>query len=314
MFGRTRKSMMALIGYARISTIDQNIESQIAQLNAAGCDIIHEETASGIKHDRRVLNLLLAKMKKGDTLIVVRIDRLARSLPHLLQTIEDLRKKGCHFRSLRDPIDTASPTGLFQLQVMGAVAELERNIIRERTKAGLANARQKGKRIGNPGLIARQPDAMNRMRDGRDATYLNSLIETAEMWLPIVRKLRPQTQWFIVLERVNKAWPANLPKWTQERLLRSVKRMVKEGLAEPELLGSASSHGQVKLAAPQTDHLIQMVAGLRTHHPDLTLRQIGDRMQSMKVPTPRGHAGWKPGSVAYLLKQAEAKGLLKSAA
>lgn len=304
---------MAIIGYARISTIDQNIESQIGQLKAAGCDVIHEETASGIKHDRRVLNSLLAKMKKGDTLIVVRIDRLARSLPHLLQTIEDLRKKGCHFRSLRDPIDTASPTGLFQLQVMGAVAELERNIIRERTKAGIANARQKGKRIGNPGLIARQPEAMDRMRDGRDATYLSSLIATADVWLPIVRKLRPHTQWFIVLEQVNKAWPKNLPPWTQERLLRSVKRMVKEGLAEPELLGSASSHGAVKLAAPRTDDLVQMIAGLKIHDPKLTLRQIGDRLQSMRVPTPRGHAAWLPGSIAYLLKQAQDRGLLNPA-
>jgi len=305
---------MALIGYARVSTIEQNVESQITELKGAGCDVIHEEKASGMKHDRPVLNSLLARLKKGDTVVVVRIDRLARSLPHLLQTIEDLRKRGCHFRSLRDPIDTACPTGLFQLQVMGAVAELERNLIRERTIAGVANAKAKGSPIGNPGLIARHKDVIDKLRVSRDATYLSSIITTADMWLPTVRKLRPHTQWFIVVEHVNKAWPKSLPKWTMERLVRSVKRLVKEGMAEPELLGSASAYGGVKLSGPRTDDLIQMVVGLRTHDPDCTLRQIGLRMQSMKIPTPRGKAYWAPGSVAHLLNEAEKRGLLKTAA
>ncbi len=127
---------MPLIGYARVSTEDQTPLPQSEALQTAGCVEIFEEHASGGNRARPVLARVLERVQSGDTLVVVRIDRLARSLSHLLEVIERLEAKGAFFRSLQDPIDTASPQGKFTLQVLGAAAEFERALIRERTKAG----------------------------------------------------------------------------------------------------------------------------------------------------------------------------------
>ena len=114
-----------------------------------------------------MLARVLERIGKGDTLVVVRIDRLARSLSHLLEVIERLEAKNAFFRSLTDPIDTSSPQGKFTLQVLGAAAEFERALIRERTKAGLASARTKGRVGGNPGLRVRDPAALRKVRLAR---------------------------------------------------------------------------------------------------------------------------------------------------
>ena len=151
---------MPLIGYARVSTEDQTPLPQSQALKSTGCAEIHEEQASGGNRARPVLARVLERIGKGDTLVVVRIDRLARSLSHLLEVIERLEAKGAFFRSIQDPIDTGSPQGKFTLQVLGAAAEFERALIRERTKAGLASARTKGRVGGNPGLRARDPAAL----------------------------------------------------------------------------------------------------------------------------------------------------------
>ncbi|MBV8095918.1 MAG: recombinase family protein, partial [Acetobacteraceae bacterium] len=117
---------MGMIGYARVSTEDQHTNGQVTELRAAGCTTIFEEKASGGSRSRIELSRCLEGIRSGDTLVVVRIDRLARSLSHLLEVIEGLRARGAHFRSLHDPIDTASPQGIFTLQVLGAAAEFER--------------------------------------------------------------------------------------------------------------------------------------------------------------------------------------------
>ena len=141
---------MPLIGYARVSTEDQTPLPQSQALKSAGCVEIHEEQASGGNRARPVLARVLERISKGDTLVVVRIDRLARSLSHLLEVIERLEAKGAFFRSLTDPIDTSSPQGKFTLQILGAAAEFERALIRERTTAGLVEARQRGRKGGRP--------------------------------------------------------------------------------------------------------------------------------------------------------------------
>jgi DNA invertase Pin-like site-specific DNA recombinase len=128
---------------------------------------IHKEQASGGNRARPVLARVLERIGKGDTLVIVRIDRLARSLSHLLEVIERLEAKGGYFRSIQDPIDTGSPQGKFTLQVLGAAAEFERALIRERTKAGLASARSKGRVGGNPGLRAKDPAALRKVRLAR---------------------------------------------------------------------------------------------------------------------------------------------------
>src|SRR6201746_2257883 len=126
-----------LIGYARVSTEDQGADPKLDELRAAGCETVLEEHASGADRTRPVLARLLRGIRPGETLVVVRLDRLARSVSHLLAVIEQLEAAGAHFRSLRDPIDTSTPQGMFSLQVLGAVAQLERALIAERTKSGL---------------------------------------------------------------------------------------------------------------------------------------------------------------------------------
>ncbi|MCB1469365.1 MAG: recombinase family protein, partial [Rhizobiaceae bacterium] len=137
----SRRPQGRLIGYARVSTDEQATQAQDMELRTAGCDTIVQEHGSGASRARPALSKLVQDIGTGDTLVVVRLDRLARSVSHLLDVIEDLTAKGAHFRSLRDPIDTSTPQGMFSLQVLGAVAQLERALISERTKAGIAAAK-----------------------------------------------------------------------------------------------------------------------------------------------------------------------------
>jgi len=139
-----------LIGYARVSTEDQATDPQIDELRAAGCLVSHQEFASGASRSRPVLAGILRSIQPGETLVVVRLDRLARSVKHLLEGIEQLEPRGADFRPLRDPIDTTTPQGMFSLQVLGAVAQLERSPIAERTKAGIKAAARRGKPAGTP--------------------------------------------------------------------------------------------------------------------------------------------------------------------
>jgi DNA invertase Pin-like site-specific DNA recombinase len=141
-----------LIGYARISTTDQTLALQQDALTAAGCSRIFTDTASGSKTDRPGLTEALSYVRSGDTLVVWRLDRLGRSLGHLIETVRDLQDRGVHFRSLQEQLDTSTSGGKLVFHVFGALAEFERDIIRERTKAGLAAARARGRQGGRPGL------------------------------------------------------------------------------------------------------------------------------------------------------------------
>ena len=162
---------MALIGYARVSTDEQTTAPQIDALKAAGCMIILRENASGANRGRPELKLAVERCRQGDVLVVVRIDRLARSLSHLLEIIEALDARGAGFRSLGDPIDTTSPQGRFTLQILGAVAEFERALIRERTNAGLKAARDRGRIGGNPALRSGSVGAARAVHAARDARF-----------------------------------------------------------------------------------------------------------------------------------------------
>src|SRR6266851_607472 len=222
-----------LVGYARVSTEDQGTDPQLDELRAAGCHVVHEEHASGADRSRPVLARLLREIRSGETLVVVRLDRLARSVSHLLAVIEQLEGKGAHFRSLRDPIDTTTPQGMFSLQVLGAVAQLERALIAERTKAGLRSARSRGRIGGNPGLRAGDPDAIRKVRAARDTAHLDGVLARLDTWLPTVRRMRPAQPWGDVVRVLNRTGEA---KWTVERLRRTVRRLVTEGILESELL------------------------------------------------------------------------------
>lgn len=142
-----------LLGYARVSTTDQDAALQHDALTAAGCVRTWTDTASGSTSTRPELDSLLASLLAGDTLVVWRLDRLGRSLSHLLAVIADLTERGVGFRSLRESIDTTTAAGRLQLAIFGALAEFERELIRERTVAGLAAARARGRLGGRPSVM-----------------------------------------------------------------------------------------------------------------------------------------------------------------
>ena len=133
------------IGYARVSTLDQNPDLQLERLKDAGCERTIIEKASGARADRPELTRLLRDMlRQGDTLVVWKLDRLARSLKQLIDTAEDLKARGIGLVSLTDAIDTSSPGGMLVFHMLGAIAEFERALIKERTAAGLAERRSPG--------------------------------------------------------------------------------------------------------------------------------------------------------------------------
>jgi DNA invertase Pin-like site-specific DNA recombinase len=139
-----------LIGYARVSTHDQTINLQRDALEKAGCTKIFTDTASGAQTERKGLDEALSYVRSGDTFVVWRLDRLGRSLPHLISTMTDLEERGIGFKSLTENIDTTTSGGKLIFHIFGTLAEFERNLIRERTAAGLTAARVRGRRGGRP--------------------------------------------------------------------------------------------------------------------------------------------------------------------
>jgi DNA invertase Pin-like site-specific DNA recombinase len=136
------------IGYARVSTDDQHLDMQRDALTAAGCSVIYEETASGKAAARPELEQCLKALRPGDSMIVWRLDRLGRSLPDLVRIVGELEQKGIGFESITERIETSSAAGKLVFHVFAALAEFERNLIRERTNAGLAAARARGRAGG----------------------------------------------------------------------------------------------------------------------------------------------------------------------
>lgn len=298
----SRRSQGRQIGYARVSTDEQATTAQEIELRSAGCETIVEEHGSGASRARPALTKLVREIGAGDTLVVVRLDRLARSVSHLLEVIEDLTTKGAHFRSLRDPIDTTTPQGMFSLQVLGAVAQLERALISERTKAGIKAAKSKGKLPGNPGIRERRPDALAKVSAAQKAAFGARIQATVNQWLPTVRRMRPDHTW----DDIARVLKQRGFDWTPERLRRAVKWLVAEHLADPGLL---------KKSPPRLpeDRLMTLVAGIHASNPELTLREIAGQLERLHERTPRGGSKWSPSSVKNLIDRATRSGLITEA-
>ena len=139
-----------LIGYARVSTTDQSLDLQNDALQTAGCERLFTDTASGARSERPGLGQALKECRRGDTLTVWKLDRLGRSLPHLVETVRDLADKEIGFKSLQENIDTTTPGGKLIFHIFASLAEFERDLIRERTNAGLSAARARGRKGGRP--------------------------------------------------------------------------------------------------------------------------------------------------------------------
>jgi DNA invertase Pin-like site-specific DNA recombinase len=185
---------MVQIGYARVSTLEQEMALQLDALRAAGCDRIFEDRASGAKTDRPGLAQAIAFVREGDVLVTWKLDRLARSLPHLIETVNQLEKSGAGLRSLTEAIDTTTPGGRLIFHVFGALAQFERDLIRERTRAGLSAAAARGRRGGRKPVVTADKltrakaliakgltvrEAASRLKIGKTALYEALISKTA---------------------------------------------------------------------------------------------------------------------------------------
>jgi len=158
-----------IVGYARVSTLDQNLDMQRDALEKAGCEQVFEDHVSGASNERPGWTQASAALREGDTLVVWRLDRLGRSLKHLIDTVNELHARGIGFKSLNENIDTTTPGGRLVFHIFGALAEFERELIRERTQAGLAAARARGRKGGRP-----------RKLTGRQVTTARTLLKDSE--------------------------------------------------------------------------------------------------------------------------------------
>lgn len=153
-------------GYARVSTREQRLDLQIAALRGAGCVEIFSESASGARSDRPQLDALLDVLERGDTVVVWKLDRLARSTKQLLELSERFQRDGIYLVSLHDQVDTSTPQGKLWYTMTAAMAELERDMIIERTNAGLAAARARGARMGRPRTCGKQFETAAQLHEG----------------------------------------------------------------------------------------------------------------------------------------------------
>ena len=183
-----------LIGYARVSTLDQDTALQTDALRAAGCERIFEEKASGAKEDRPELTRALDMMRKGDVLVVWKLDRLARSLKQLVLVLDDLSQRGIGFRCLAPAIDTTTPEGRLLYSITGAFAEFERAIIQQRTKAGLKAAHARGRKGGRPKALSAE-DVIAARAMLRDATIsVAAVAERFNVSRPTIYKHIPEAR------------------------------------------------------------------------------------------------------------------------
>ena len=297
---------MALIGYARVSTDEQTTDPQIDALKAAGCSIILRESASGASRARPQLKLAVERCRQGDVLVVVRIDRLARSLSHLLEIIEALDARGAGFRSLGDPIDTTSPQGRFTLQILGAVAEFERALIRERTRAGLKAARDRGRVGGNPALRSGSTAAARAVHRARDTRRDADVLRIADEILPHLREMRPHYPWAVLARSLTRkgACRPDGGSWTGPALARAARRLARNGFVDAVVLARTPRRRD-------SDDLVTLVAMAVKTLEEPTLANIARHLEALHCRTPRGGTRWSVSSVQNLLAQAVSQGLLR---
>lgn len=176
-----------ILGYARVSTKDQNLDGQLDALKAAGAERIFADTITGTARSRPEMDRMLAELRDGDVVVVTKYDRLARSLKNLLEIVDQIQESGAGFRSLGEDIDTTSPAGRLVFHVFASIAQFERERIVERTKEGLEAARKRG-RIGGrpPALSSAQKTEVRRMRD----VECRPLPEIAELFQVSVKTIR----------------------------------------------------------------------------------------------------------------------------
>ena len=283
---------MALIGYARVSKEDQVTDAQIDDLKAAGCARVYEDFASGADRSRPQLARCLASLRKGDTLIIHRLDRLARSVLHLTMIAEDLERRGVGFRSLNNDFDTTTAQGKMIYQILGTIAEFERSLIRERTRSGLKAAIARGAKPGNPGLIARDPVALARIADARRESSIEAALAASEPWIAIVRRHRPAETWERVLHLINGTVYRDQRQLRLQTMLRHVHHLVGAGRLPATVTKTATRRTNRDAAS-----VARMIA---RDDPTKSLRAIGEELGHLGIRPTRA-ATWSPQTVKRLL-------------
>lgn len=203
------KGSLMKIGYARVSTRDQNLDLQREALRGAECTRIFEEKASGVRAPRPALTSALRALRRGDVLVVWKLDRLGRSLQDLIKILADLDRRGIGFRSLSDNFDTTTPVGRLVFHVAGAMAEFERDLMSERTRAGMAAARVKGRQPGRP-----------RRLSPAQVFHAQCLAAVDEMSIAAIAtemKISKTTAWRAVGRRRHSAAPCDSPASAEPR-------------------------------------------------------------------------------------------------
>src|SRR3954465_2692981 len=184
-----------LIGYARVSTLDQTLALQQDALTAAGCEQLYTDIVSGSVTTRPGLTQALSHLRSGDTLVVWRLDRLGRSLRHLIDTVTGLQERGIGFKSLQESIDTTTSGGRLVFNIFGSLAEFEREIIRERTQAGLTAARARGRNGGRPKALSESKAEMARQLYLDRTHSINEICQTLGISrTTFYRYVKPQDQ------------------------------------------------------------------------------------------------------------------------
>jgi DNA invertase Pin-like site-specific DNA recombinase len=175
--------MGSKIGYARVSTLEQNLDLQLRALKSAGCKEVFTDKVSGVKSDRPGLTRALTRLQPGDTLFVWRLDRLGRSMPHLVSVISDLKNKKIGFRSIQDgAIDTTTASGELIFNIFASLAQFERELIRERTHAGLKSARARGRLGGRRPVPVDHPKVRMAKKMGKDESMtINDICSTLKI-------------------------------------------------------------------------------------------------------------------------------------
>lgn len=178
------------IGYARVSTADQSLDLQLDALHKAGCERIYTEKISGAKDDRPELQKALDTLREGDTFVVYKLDRLARSTQKLISVTEQLKEMGVEFVSIRDNVDTTTATGKLMFGMLAVLAEFERDIIRERTVAGLEAARARGRKGGRPSVDQKKLKQAISLYDSKNHTIAEIKEMTGVSAPTLYRELR----------------------------------------------------------------------------------------------------------------------------
>ena len=284
--------MARLIGYARVSTDEQDTAAQTDALTKAGCTAIYQDIASGADDQRPELARCLATLRKGDTLYVHRLDRLARSVHHLSGVVKDLVRRGIGFQSISDGFETESAQGRLMIHMLASVAEFERELIRERTISGMAAARARGSVPGNPGMRTGDPQAIARIRASQADTYTRRAQTEAAPWLSIVRRHRPMLTWARVLDLINATAYRDRKQLRMQTMMRHVQRLVAAGDLPASVLDRTSARDNQ--SAAELARRISRVA------PGMSLRSIGQEMDALGVKPARADI-WSAQTVARLL-------------